>query len=262
MKAVAAPLVAQPMDTTPESGPHRRPGLFGFILGLTLGLVTLGLSMALLRTQRTTEGLCCLGLFTLALIMAVTCLLRRLRLKGEAPRSHALLTDHLGFRIDFTCHDVAMTAFLDPDTLGAGQEAHLLCFLENQSSRQRVAHLEVGPAPLLGIDASHRIDLALSPGQATVYALPLVSLPETPVGDHDLPIALRITKPSGDGFLLRGAKARLHNLWTVHYATPYSISAKAVNTPQGQSRHPVFLSLASVSNEQPNLESLESLLRS
>jgi len=261
MKHNATLLIAQPADTTPDSGPCQRPGLLGFAGGIALGLVLFGLSMALLRSDHTPAGLACLLLFVLALGGALFCLFRRLRLKEEALRSHAVLTDHLGFRIDFNCHDVAMSAFLDPDTLPAGSPVRLLCFLENQASRSRIAHLQVGPAPLLGLDAPHHVDLALSAGQATVYALPLASLPECPIGDHDLPIALRITKPTGDGLLLPGAKVRLHNLWTVHYATPYTVQGQAQNPASSEETQPVYLSLASVSAPAPQLQALETLLK-
>jgi len=260
MKPALPPLIAQPPDSTPDSGPCRRPGLLGFVIGLCLGLVLFGLSMALLRSDRTPAGLACLLLFVLALAGALFCLKRRLRLKGEAPRSHAVLTDHLGFRIDFSCHDVAMSAFLDPDTLPAGGPVRLLCFLENQASRSRIVHLQIGPAPLLGLTAPHQVALMLSAGQAAVYALPLVCLPASTEGNHNLPIALSISKPTGDGLLLPGVKARLHNLWTVHYATPYSVEGTVSDLMQSQTSEATYLSLASISEPAPRLEALEALL--
>jgi hypothetical protein len=260
MKTDTAPLIAQPADPTPDSGPSHRPGLLGFLTALFLGLMLLGLGMGLFHAGRPPWAIACLSLFGLFLLRALFCLYRRVRLKGTAPRSHAVLTDHLGFRIDYTCHDVALSAFLEPDTLAPGENTRLLCFLENQASRSRIVYLQVGPAPMLGLKTAHQVALALSAGQATVYALPLVCAPENPHGNHDLPIALRITKPTGDGLLLPGVKARLHNLWTVHYATPYTIQGPASDAAQRPVAEPAYCSLASISEPTPRLEALEAIL--
>lgn len=273
-----APLKAVPEDRTLDAGPVWRGGPIAWGVALSVSILTFGLGLALLREGLVTWAVANLVLFGFIAAKAVWSLFDRMRCQRELPRSHAVLTDHLGFRIDFTCHDVAMTAFLNPDAVTAGEAAKLLCFFENGASRQRVAVLDIGPHSKLGLEEPCRVRLHLAAGQAALYAMPLRLAADIAAGEHDLPVTLRIEKPTGTGVLLPGVRRYVHNLWTVHFAAPFTVHARTgdslgeeksdVGTVDGAlgSRavadgieEPVFASLASVSDEEPDLGPLQRL---
>lgn len=263
--AAAPVLRALPADPTPDAGPACRGGPLAWAVALCAAALALGLGAALWRAGLKEGAAACLVAFGLVAARAGWILAVRLRCHQSLPRSHAVLADHLGFRIDFTCRDVVMTAFLDPDRLAAGDSARLLCFMENLASRQRVAVFDIGPHPRLGLTDVRRVRLHLAAGQAAVYALPLRVAADFAPGEHDLPVTMRIERPSGDGLLLPGARRHLHNLWTVHFAAPFTVDdpvAGGVVPPGNElaSGSPVYLSLGSVSDRVPDLGPLERLL--
>lgn len=278
VRAEETPLKAVPEDRTPDAGPVRRGGPLAWGVALSVSILTFGLGLALLREGLVAWAAANLALFGFIAAKAVWSLFDRMRCQRELPRSHAVLTDHLGFRIDFTCHDVAMTAFLDPDAAAAGQAATLLCFFENGASRQRVAILDIGPHPKLGLKEMRRVRLHLAAGQAALYAMPLRLAADLAAGEHDLPVTLRIERPTGTGVLLPGVRRHVHNLWTVHFAAPFTVQARGgdslgeekpdAGTVDGAlgSRavadgieEPVYESLASVSDKAPDLGVLQRL---
>lgn len=264
MKSETTTVKALPADPTPDSGPLHRGGPLAFVTAISCALLTLGLVLALFKDGLTSTAFVCMGLFILGLLLVVWRFVTLLKHQGQLPRSHSVLADHLGFRIDFTCHDVAMAAFLYPDELSAGSDAKLLCFVENYSSRQRIADFIIGPHPKLGLQEARKLCLHLAAGQAAVHLLPLKIASDMAPGTHDLPISLRIRKPTGTGNLLPGAKRHLHNLWSVHYATPFKILEKDASTPaaaaNAQALNAQYLSLGSVSEQAPRFEELQSFL--
>ena len=254
-----------PADITADAGPRHRGGPLAFAVVLSASLVALGLGLALWRDGLAWPAAVCLAAFGLIAVRVGWGLRERLRHHETLPRTHAVLTDHLGFRLDFTCRDVAMTAFFSPDAVTAGGETRLLCFLENYASRQRVAEFLVGPHPQLGLTEAQPLRLHLAAGQAAVYVWPLRVAATLPPGEHDLPITLRIRRPAGTGVLLPGARRHLHNLWTVHFAAPLTVARPAAGgegtAPRGAEASaavaaPLYLSLASVSEPKPRLEAL------
>lgn len=194
------------------------------------------------------------------------------RIQGQAklPHSHCVLTDHLGFRVDFTCRGVVMAVFFDPDEMTPGSMVRLLCFVENQTSRQRVADFVIGPHAGLGLCEAHRVSLYLAAGQAAVYVLPLLLSSDMEATEHDLPVSLTIRRPSGRGLLLPGVRRRLHNLHHVHFAAPFKVqlgvpggavhAANAGANAASLISNPAFLSLASLEDKAPDFSKLEALL--
>jgi hypothetical protein len=234
---------------------------------LSLGLLSLALAAALFGEDRSLLAGLCLAVFVVLVARVAWVLTDLLRHRASLPRSHSVLTDQLGFRIDFTCRDVAMSSFLFPDTLAAGARTRLLCFVENYSSRQRVAEFRIGPHPQLGLPQACRLSLHLAAGQAAVCVLPLEADPALPPGAHDLPIELTVRLLTGKGSLLPGTRRHLHNLHTVHFATPFTVGEKSgsaeLHTTDTANTAPEgirCLSLGSMAEKEPRLEALQSLL--
>jgi len=199
-------------------------------------------------------------------IRAVWCLAERFRHRCALPTSHAVLTDALGFRIHSTCRDIAATVFLEPDRLAAGSSSRLFCFLENYSSRQRIAHLRIGPHHELGLPQPHVIALRLAAGQAAVYVLPLAAASTLPPGEHDIPVTLKVHKPTGTGVRLPGTRRHLYDLWTIHFAAPFTITETSAGPVSASEPSPPeaarFLTLASVSEKESHFDALEAMVTS
>lgn len=260
MSATIPRLETVPPDPTPDAGPRHRGGPFAYFVALLFGITALGGGLVLAESGRTSWAFACFALCGVIALRAGGCVLEHVRHRERLPRLHAVLTDVLAFRIHCTCRDVAATAFFDPDDIAAGSATRLLCFLENYASRQRVVHLRIGPHPALGLDEVHAVDLRLAAGQAAVYVLPLVVSRSLPSGEHDLPVTLAVTKPGGTGARLPGARRHLYDLWTVHFAAPFTVAAASAPT-LALNEAPRFLSLASVSEKEPRLDALQFLKR-
>lgn len=246
-----------PPDPTPDSGPLHRGGPLTFFVALTCSVSALGSGVMLALHGRLGWGAASLVLFGALAVRAAWLVADRLRHRDDLPASHAVLTDHLAFRIHCTCRDVAATVFFDPDQVPAIGPVRLLCFLENYASRQRLARLQIGPHPALGLTEPHVVDLRLSAGQAAVYVLPLVITRPLPAGDHDLPVTLTVRKPTGTGVRLHGTHRHLYDLWTVRYVAPFTATtAVPTASSSGSAELPRFLSLASVGEKSPRLDAL------
>ncbi|HVU25005.1 MAG TPA: hypothetical protein VHE13_12840 [Opitutus sp.] len=248
-----------PPDPTPDAGPRYRGGPFAYFVALTFGLTALGGGLLLAQNGRPGWAVAFLVLFGTIALRALACLLEHFRHRASLPRLHAVLTDVLAFRIHCTCRDVAATVFLDFDQLPAGGATRLLCFAENYASRRRIVRLRIGPHAALGLPAPHRVDLHLAAGQAAVYVLPLVVAPTLASGEHDLPVTVEVRKPAGTGVRLPGARRHLYDLWTVHFAAPFTVAAASAQRPADPPMHPQFIALASVSEAQPRLDALQAL---
>jgi len=257
------PLVAEPVDPTADVGPRHRGGPLALFVALFCVFSAAGAGLLLWRDGYRHEAFLGALFFGAAALWACWCLIEHFRHHALLPRSHALLTGALAFDIRSTCHDVAATVFLDPDSLVTGAPAQLLCFVENHASRRRTARFRIGPHPGLGLHQEHDVALQLAAGQAAVYALPLVIAPALPAGEHDLPITLHVDKPTGTGVRLPGARRHLYDLWTVHFAVPFTLTPATGGLPvpaafsRGEAR---FLSLASVSESKPRLAVLQALV--
>ncbi|HWA85708.1 MAG TPA: hypothetical protein VG710_05765 [Opitutus sp.] len=253
-------LEASPPDPTPDAGPKYRGGPFAYFIALTFGLTALGGGLLLVQSGRPAWGVACLVVFGAVAARSIACLVEHFRHPTSLPRLHAVLGDVLAFRIRSTCRDVAATVFFDSDKPAAGSATRLLCFVENYASRQRVARFRIGPHPALGLAAAHVVDLHLAAGQAAVYVRPLSVAAALAPGEHDLPVTLQVQKPTGTGVRLPGSRRHLYDLWTVHFAAPFTVSDIAAQ-PSAASEPPRFLTLASASEKQPRLDALQFLAR-
>lgn len=259
---VTPPLVAAATVPAPDVGPSHRGGPLAWFSLITCLLVGLGGALFLYQEDRLGWPLTAvIGFGALATVSLI--LVGRGR-HSALPASHDILAGALGFELHCTCRDVAATVFLYPDHLARGGATQLLCFVENHASRQRIATFHVGPHTGLGLAARHTVRLHLAAGQAAVYALPLRAAATLAPGVHDLPVALRVEKPAGDGALLPGASHRLHNLWRVRFAAPFTLPghsahATATSSAPGPAR---YLSLGTAGAPAPDFTALENLLAS
>lgn len=263
MSATSPLLEAIPPDPTLDAGPVHRGGLFTYFALLSCGLTGIGGGFLIHQRGHLALGLLCLAVMGALALRAGWCVADRLWHHRSLPRAHAVLTDVLGFRIQCTCRDVAVTAFTLPDSIPAQASTRLLVFLENYASRQRVAELRIGPHRELGLPTVHHVSLRLAPGQATVYVVPLVATPSLVADDHDVPLTLKVRKPNGTGVRLPGVRQHLYDLWTLHFAVPLTVTPATgpAPAPLPPPAHQ-FLTLASVSDPEPNLAVLDELIRS
>lgn len=256
-------ITPEPPDASPDLGPKHRGGPFAQFILIFCAFSSAGIVLLLWRENlRLWAGLGAL-LFAGAALWAAWCIIERLRHHTALPRSHAVLTGALAFDIHSTCRDVAATVFFDPDGVRSGALTRLYCFVENYASRRRIARFRIGPHPGLGLNEEHCVSLALAAGQAAVYALPLGVAATLGAGEHDLPVTLQVDKPSGTGARLPGSRRHLYDLWTVHFAAPFTVDTALADKPTpagvivGKGR---CLSLASVSEPEPRLAALQALV--
>jgi hypothetical protein len=257
------PLVADPADLTADIGPRHRGGPLAFFVAVFCAFSTVGAVLLLWRDGYRHSAFLGALLFGAAALWTSWCLIEHFRHHASLPRSQCLLTGVLGFDILSTCHDVAATVFFEPDCMVTGAPTHFFCFVENYASRHRTARFRIGPHPGLGLNEEQYVSLHLAAGQAAVYTLPLVIAPTLPAGQHDLPITLQVDKPTGSGVVLPGACRHLYDLWTVHFAVPFTLTSApdATRAPIAlSSKKARFLSLASASESEPRLAALQTLL--
>jgi hypothetical protein len=258
------PLVAEPTDRTPDLGSRHRGGLFALFVAVFCGISAAGAVLLFWREGDRMMAMLVALLLGGPSLWAWSCLVERWRARSTLPRSHAVLTGALGFDIRCTCRDVAATIFLYPDELVPRETARLLCFVENFASRRRIAHLRIGPHVGLGLSEARFVSLELAAGQAAVYALPLTAAVSLKPGEHDLPVTLKVDQPTGTGARLPGTPRHLYDLWTLHFATPFTLTAVPPPVPPGSAAsnlsRPCFLTLASANEPEPQLHALEALL--
>lgn len=260
MKAIDL-LTAEPADPTPDQGPRHRSGTLELFVAIFCAFSAAGGGLVLWREGlRLWAGLAAL-LFVGAAVWVIWGLVGRFRPHRPAQRSHAVLTDVLGFDIICTCRDVAATVFFEPDSLAPGSATSVLFFVENYASRQRIVRFRFGPHAALGLDEARTVGLRLAAGQAAVYVLPLAIASSAAPGEHDLPVTLRVESPTGAGLRLPVGRHHLHDLRTVHFAAPFTLGiVSASPAPAAVSKNPRYLSLASISEPAPRLEPLASVL--
>jgi hypothetical protein len=252
-----------PVDLTEDFGPRFRGGPFALFVAFFGAFSAAGIGVILWR-----EGYRLAGstvAFLLGGLALWGCWMVIMRLRDEAPRrsSHAVLADVLGFEILCTCRDVAATTFLAPDNLKPGTRATLLVFVENYASRRRVAHFDFGPHLVLGLSQRQSVSLELAAGQAAVFSLPLSVTAEASLGEHDLPMTLRVERPNGTGLRLRAPHRHLHDIWKMHFAVPFTLEPVSEVTPKDvrSMAEPRFIALASLGEAAPTRDNLGMILR-
>lgn len=258
-----AVITPEPPDVSSDLGPNHRGGPFALFIAIFCTFSFAGTVLLLWRENFSFwAGLGAL-LFGGTALWAAWCIIERFRHHTALPRSHAVLTGTLAFDIHSTCRDVAATVFFDPDCVRPGAMAQLYCFVENYASRRRIVRFRIGPHAGLGLNEEQGVSLQLAAGQAAVYALPLRVVATLAVGEHDLPVTLQVDKPNGTGARLPGSRQHLYDLWTVHFAVPFTVDASLADKPApagvtaGIGR---CLSLASVSEPAPRLDALNALV--
>ena len=256
-------LTAEPADLTPDQGPRHRGGPLALFVAIFCSFSAAGGGLILWREGlRLWAGLAAL-LFVAAAVWAIWGLVGRFRHHRPAQRSHAMLTNVLGFDIICTCRDVAATVFFEPDSLAPGSAASVLFFVENYASRQRIVQFRFGPHAALGLDEARTISLHLAAGQAAVYVLPLTVASAAAPGEHDLPVTLRVESPTGAGLRLPVGRHHLHDLRTVHFAAPFTLATVSASpAPPAVPEKPRYHSLASISEPAPRLAALHALVES
>jgi hypothetical protein len=254
-------LTAEPADPTSDFGPRYRSGPISLFVAIFCAFSTAGGGLVLWREDlRLWAGLAAL-LLGAAVAWIFWSLVGRFRRHAAPHRSHAVLTDVLGFDIICTCSDVAATVFFEPDSLAPGAATRALFFVENYASRQRIARFRFGPHAALGLSEARTVDLNLTAGQAALYVFPLAVAAGAPEGEHDLPVTLRVERPTGAGLRLPVGRHHLHDLRTVHFAAPFTLGiASESPAPAAASEKPRYLSLASISEPAPRLELLTGVL--
>jgi len=180
----------------------------------------------------------------------------------DAPRSHSILAGELGFDLLATCRGVAATAFFLPDSLNHNGNSRLLLFLENYMTRQRVVTARFGHLPGIGRPRATLENLHLAAGQAAVYVLPVQAGPDIPSGFHRLSVTLRVQQPEGVGQRLLGARARIPDMRVLRFAAPFEVAQGRPETAieQPPLAAPRYISLASISEKEPDLTKLYELL--
>lgn len=255
------PLTAEPADPTPDSGPRHRSGLIALFIVIFCAFSAAGGGLVLWREGQRLWACLAALLFGAAAAWIFWSLVGRFRHHAAPHRSHAVLTDVLGFDITGTCRDVAATVFFEQDSLAPGATTRVLFFIENYASRQRIARFRFGPHAALGLSEARTADLNLAAGQAALYVFPLAVVADAAAGEHDLPVTLRVESPTGAGLRLPVGRHHLHDLRTVHFAAPFTLGiASASSAPAAASEKPRYLSLASISEPAPRLELLAGML--
>lgn len=256
-------ITPEPPDASSDFGPRHRGGPFALFVAIFCAFSFAGTVLLLWRENyRLWAGFGAL-LFGGGALWAAWCIIERFQHHAALPRSRAVLTGTLAFDIHSTCRDVAATVFFDPDGVRPGALTQLYCFVENYASRRRIARFRIGPHASLGLNEEHDVSLQLAAGQAAVYALPLGVVATLGAGEHDLPVTLQVDKPNGTGARLPGSRRHLYDLWTVHFAVPFTVDAALAEKPTragvtaGKGR---CLSLASVSEPEPRLAALHALV--
>jgi len=261
-------LHATPPDRTPDCGP-RLPGdtrTWFFTIVLAIAAITLtAVAIRMAGESTTMLYISWIPLVALGIPAAygAWCIYTTHRDRAHnAPRSHNMLAGELGFDLIATCRGVAATAFFMPDSVVHGGSTRLLLFLENYMSRQRVVTVRLGRHPGLGRPEPTFENLHLAPGQAAVYVLPVQAGPDIPSGFHRLSVTLRVQQPEGVGQRLLGARARIPDMRVLRFAAPFEVAQGRPETAieQPPLAAPRYISLASISEKEPDLTKLYELL--
>lgn len=250
-------------DRTADMGPRQRGDTVVWFWTIIAGLAAF--TSAVLAYEWN-PALCWLPLVVLGIPCAygVWCIYKtHADRAANAPKSHNVLAGELGFDLLCACRGVAATAFFTPDAVAHGGKMKMLLFLENYMSRQRIVTARFGHLAGLGRPKATYARLHLAPGQAAVYCLPVEAAADIAAGFHHLSVTLSAEQPEGVGQRLEGARTRLRNMKVVRFAAPFELEtgrrpeAHETKTALTGAR---YLSLASISEKQPDLERLHALM--
>lgn len=259
------PLHATPEDTTPDSGPRRHGGTFVILAALMATLTAFFGAGLAHEADRPGLVVPALILFGLPSAWWWRCAWVYWHDRTPLPRSHSVLAGTLGFDLICTCRGVASTVFFHPDQASVGDDLELFVFLENYTSRRRTVQVRVGPHAGLGLPRLHSADLHLAAGQTAVYRFTVRSEPTMIAGEHDVPVVLRVHGPEGVGRRLPGTRRPLYDIWHTRFAAPFTLTPAAAETASASANTPepppapVYVTLASVSDPQPDLHALQDL---
>ncbi|MFH1496284.1 MAG: hypothetical protein ABII82_00525 [Verrucomicrobiota bacterium] len=253
-------LRALPLDTTPDAGPVRHGGPLVVLSALMATLTAFFAAGLCLQYDRPTLVAPALVVFGLPALWWCWCARQAFRAHASLPRSHAVLTGALGFDVICTCRGIAPAVFFHPDKGASGADLRLFVFLENYTSRQRVVEVRIGPHPGLGLPVVQSVRLHLAAGQATTYRWPLRAEPSLVAGMHDLPVVLRVRLPQGVGQWLPGARYHLYDIWHTRLAVPFALEPAAAAPSTGPLTPPAYVTLATLGDNAPHLERLESII--
>lgn len=250
-----------PEDKTPDGGSQASGGARSLLASLMLALTAFfAAGLALQAGWRAAAVVLWIAFMGPAVWLVWQIRVATLARPG-LPRSHNVLAGTLGFEIRSSCKGVAGTAFFYPDRVVAGEPLHLLVFLENHMSRRRAASVRVGPHTGLGLREPLVMSVALAPGQAVVCSLPLTPATVSPVGEHDLPLCLRVDVPGAWGQRLPEAPTHLHDLWTSRLAAPFTVEPAVSPMPGSIApAEPSCHTLARSSEADVRLAALQSLV--
>lgn len=255
-------LYTETSDRTPDMGPRQRGDTVVWFWTIVSGLAAIALTVVGVQVVPAVSWIPLL-VFGAPCAYGAWCIYMTHRDRSDAaPKSHAVLAGELGFDLLATCRGVVATAFFVPDSVVHGGSMRLLVFLENYMSRQRVVSVRFGHLPGLGRPEATFVHLHLAAGQAAVYSMPVRATTDIAAGFHRLSVTLHVAQPEGVGQRLPGARTRIHDMRVLRFAAPFEI-AQGRPQPAGEQR-PLekarYLSLASVSEKQPDLERLHALM--
>jgi hypothetical protein len=259
---------AMPNDDAPDCGSKHRGGSAVFLFSL-LGLAfAVGLLIGAIENL-SSEGFlpCALGALPVWSLTAWGwwCWLEARGPKNKnLPVCRGLLRKDLNFLVQRTMMDVAITAFFRPEQVGPGHSTCLLVFLENYASRQRHATLYLPANKAFGLPHSRKLRLAIAPGQAAVYRLPLRLSSQVRTGEFELKIRAIIKTVTGLGCLLptyAGQKNRAPTtIGSIRFFLRPSLSIRESAPLQNLSSEPLapeaYLSLFVPGLAQPRFELL------
>ena len=260
---------ALPPDPACDTGPRHRGDTLVWFFTIVLAIAAIALTALALR-MATNGAPTMLYVFWIPLVAlgapaayGAWCIYTTIRDRNpNAPPSHNILAGELGFDLLATCRGVAATAFFMPDSVVHGGATRLYLFLENTMSRQRVVTARFGHLPGIGRPQATLENLHLSAGQAAVYVLPVQVGLDIPGGFHRLSVTLRVDQPEGVGQRLQGSRTRIPYLNILRFAAPFEVAQGRPETPTQHPPLPAprYISLASVTEKDPDLEKLYELL--
>ncbi|MDR1010191.1 MAG: hypothetical protein LBM04_03505 [Opitutaceae bacterium] len=247
-------------DRTTDAGPTKRADTPVWFFTIVLGVAAVALTALGVQTKPALSWIPIVAL-GLPCVYGIWSIHASYRDRVAAPKSHNVLAGELGFDLLATCRGVVATAFFVPDSLGRSGHTALYLFLENYMSRHRVVHVRFGHLPCIGRPEATYETFHLAAGQAAVYTMPVRAKPDIATGYHRLSVQITVDQPAGVGQKLAGARLRIHDMHKLRFAAPFELAAGRPETTEDQPAlpKPRYVSLASISEKEPNIERLHDL---
>lgn len=256
-------LYTETPDRTPDAGPTRRGGTAVWFWTIVSGIAAIALTMAGVQVVPPYAVWIPAVALGAPCIYGIWCIYRSYRDRVDAPKSHNVLAGELGFDLLATCRGVAATAFFVPDSLVRSGSTTFFLFLENYRSRQSVVTVRLGHLPDIGRPEATYTKFHLAAGQAAFYVMPVRTNANILTGYHRLSVQITVERPTGFGQKLVGTRARIHSMSRLRMAVPFELTAGRP-PEQGdvvvEPRKPRYVSLASISEKEPDTERLYELV--